>query len=219
MPAANVIQLRQLLAEKFPGLRTRAEDLSPAPQPRWPTGLPGIDALPPGALTEIVAAPGHGGALWLTHLLSRALAENRLVAVNDGSDSLDVTALDRDLSHLLWVRCRAAEEALKAADLLLRDGNLPLILLDLAANPAAQLRKIPATTWYRFQRLVEATSAIAVTFTPRALVSSAQTRLTLSARFSLAALETEHTATLQMLSMEIADARTADNPEAWQQTA
>src|SRR5207253_11068771 len=27
MPAANVIQLRQLLSEKFPGLRTRADEL------------------------------------------------------------------------------------------------------------------------------------------------------------------------------------------------
>ena len=50
------------------------------------------------------------------------------------------------LSRLLWVRCRGAAEAMKAADLILRDGNLPLVLLDLAGNPPAQFWDIPATT-------------------------------------------------------------------------
>src|SRR4051812_16945199 len=111
MPAANVIQLRQLLAEKFPGLRTRADELTAAPRGRWPIGLAQLDGplrggLAGGALTELVAIPGAGGALLLTAILRRALGENRLVAVIDGSDSLDVTQLGDELARLLWVRCR-----------------------------------------------------------------------------------------------------------------
>ena len=51
---------------------------------------------------------------------------------------------------------RNALDAVKAVDLLLRDGNFPLVVLDLVLNDSAELRKIPQTNWYRLQRLVEA---------------------------------------------------------------
>jgi multidrug efflux pump subunit AcrA (membrane-fusion protein) len=60
-----------------------------------------------------------------------------------------------DLSRLLWVRCRQASEALQAADILLRDRNFPLVVLDLKLNPSTQLRRIPGTVWHRFGRLLE----------------------------------------------------------------
>jgi RecA/RadA recombinase len=213
MPAANIIELRQLLAERFPGLRTRAEELSTARHAFWPTGLPPLDArlrggLPKSALTEVVGEErGAGSALLMTALIHRALSENKFVAVIDGQDALDVTQLGGDLSRLLWVRCRAADEALKAADLILRDGNLPLVLLDLVSNPAAQLRKIPATTWYRFQRLMEQASAVCVVLTPRAMVPPAQVRITLRGRFSLKALEREPRELLGELKLEVAEVR------------
>src|ERR1041385_3042078 len=61
MRGTNIIQLRQLLKEKFPGLRTNPEEFSPDTRTFWPTGLPQIDTLlqggfAKGALTEIVAA-------------------------------------------------------------------------------------------------------------------------------------------------------------------
>ncbi len=213
MPAANIIELRQLLAERFPGLRTRADELSASKHAFWPTGISQLDGplhggLAKGALTEIVAEQhGSGSTLLMTALIHRALAENKFTAVIDGQDSLDVTQLGDDLSRLLWLRCRSTEEALKAADLLLRDGNLPLVLLDLVSNPEAQLRKIPATTWYRFQRLVEQTSAVCVVLVPRPMVAPAQVRVTLHSRFSLHALEREPQELLRELKMEVAEAR------------
>jgi hypothetical protein len=213
MPAANIIELRQLLAERFPGLRMRADELSAAKHAFWPTGLPQLDeplrgGLGKGALAEVTAERhGSGSTLLMTALIHQALRENKFVAVIDGQDSLDVTQLGEDLSRLLWVRCRSAEEALKAADLLLRDGNLPVVLLDLVSNPAAQLRKIPATTWYRFQRLIEQTSAVCVVFTPRVMVAPAQVRIALRSRFSLKALEREPQELLRELKVEIAEAR------------
>jgi hypothetical protein len=213
MPAANIIELRQLLAERFPGLRMRADGLSAVKHAFWPTGLPQLDeplrgGLALSALAEVTAEQrGSGSALLMTALIQRALRENKFAAIIDGQDSLDVTQLGEDLSRLLWVRCRSAEEALKAADLLLRDGNLPLVLLDLVSNPASQLRKIPATTWYRFQRLIEQTSAVCVVFTPRVMVAPAQMRIALRSRFSLEALEREPEELLRELKVEIAEAR------------
>lgn len=213
MPAANIIELRQLLAERFPGLRTRADELTAAKHTFWPTGVPQLDGplrggLNKGALAEIVAErPGCGSTLLMTTLIQRGLGENTFTAVIDGQDSLDVTQLNGDLSRLLWVRCRSAVEALKAADLLLRDGNLPLVLLDLASNPAAQLRKIPATTWYRFQRLLEQTSAVCVVMVPRPMVSPAQVRVTLRSRFSIQALDREPQELLSELKLNVTEAR------------
>jgi hypothetical protein len=213
MPAANIIQLRQLLAERFPGLRTRADELSTARHAVWPTGLPQLDqplrgGFPKGALSEIISERRSSGSTFLmTALLHRALNENKFTTVIDGQDSLDVTQLGEDLSRLLWVRCRSAEEALKAADLLLRDGNLPLVLLDLASNTAIQLRKIPATTWYRFQRLIEQTSTVCLVLTPRPMVAPAHVRVTLHSKFSLAALERESQDLLRELKLEVTEAR------------
>lgn len=213
MPAANIIELRQLLAERFPGLRTRADELPTAKQAFWPTGVPQLDTplhggLNKGALAEIVSErPGSGGTLLMTALLRRALSENKFTTLIDGQDSLDVTQLGADLSRLLWVRCRSAAEALKAADLILRDGNLPLVLLDLAANPAVQLRKIPATTWYRFQRLLEQTSAVCVVMAPRPMVAPAQVRITLRSRFSIQALDREPQELLSELKLDVTEAR------------
>lgn len=213
MPAANIIELRQLLAERFPGLRTRADELSAAKHAFWPTGVPQLDeplrgGLARGGLTEIIAEQrGTGSALLMTALIHRALSENKFVAAIDGQDSLDVTQLSGDLSRLLWVRCRSTAEALKAADLLLRDGNLPLVLLDLASNPSAQLRKIPATTWYRFQRLIEQTSAVCVVLAPGPMVAPAQVRIILRSRFSLKALEREPQELLRELKVEVAETR------------
>jgi hypothetical protein len=213
MPAANIIELRQLLAERFPGLRTRADEFSATKHAFWPTGLAQLDdplrgGLAKGALVEVVAEQhGSGSALLMTALVHRALGENKFVAVIDGQDSLDVTQLGGDLSRLFWVRCRSTDEALKAADLLLRDGNLPLVVLDLVSNPAVQLRKIPATTWYRFQRLIEQTSAVCVVLAPRPMVAPAQVRITLRSRFSLHALERERQELLRELKAEIAETR------------
>ena len=211
MVAANILQLRQVLAEKFPGLRTRLSESPPVPRDFWRTGLPQIDGplrggLPIGALTEIVAEKrGSGSASLISAMVRQAFSQNRLVALIDAQDSFDVTQAGEDLSRLLWVRCRSAEEALKAADMLLRDGNLPLILLDLAINPAKEIRQIQPTTWYRFQRLIEQTSTVCLVFTPRALVNPAQTRVVLQSIFSLDALEGNPDDLVRELKMEVTD--------------
>ena len=79
------------------------------------------------------------------------------MALIDGRDSFDPCALDNSiLRQLLWVRCTKALEAIKAADLLLRDGNFPLVIVDLILNLAGRIAQNSANNLvYRLQRLVE----------------------------------------------------------------
>src|SRR3954466_1963614 len=148
--AANIVQLRQLLRKKFPGLRTRADELPVKKRDGWASGIAVLDArlgggFPKSAISEVIAPHrGSGSALLLLQLLRRAAKQNQFVALVDGLNSFDATIVEQhSLDHLLWLRCHTADEAVKATDLVLRDGNLPIVLLDLALNPDAQLRKIP----------------------------------------------------------------------------
>jgi len=194
-PTSGIVQLRRLLAERFPRVRTWTEEAPAGSPAHRPTGLPRLDALLQGglaqnAITE-VAAPGHGagGALFLRVLLQQTHRAGQWMGLIDGQDSFDPGALPQAvLSRLFWVRCQTAEEALKAADILLRDRNLPLVALDLKMNPAAQLRKISGTTWYRLQRVVRQTATALVVLTPHPMIAGAGTRLMLESRLTLDAL-------------------------------
>ena len=212
MMPANVIQLRQLLSEKFPEARMRLDGPRDTEANRWPTGLPQIDkplqgGLPKGAIVEFAGAKKcSGSATLVREILTNAARRNEIVALIDGSDSLDLARIEqRVLSRLLWIRCKAADDALKASDLVLRDNNLPLVLIDLKLNPEKQLRKIPMTVWYRFQRLVEETSAICMVFTPYPMVSRVQTRIAFNSAFSLEALEKDPGELLNQLKLEVSD--------------
>ena len=87
------------------------------------------------------------------------------------------------------VRCQAAVEAVKAADLLLRDGNFPLVVLDLVFNPTEELRKIPQSNWYRLQRLVEAAPTAFLVLTRQSIISSAQLKMSLDNAWRLSDLD------------------------------
>jgi len=192
-PRANIVQLRDLLGQRFPRVRMTVPEKLPA-RPSFATGLPQIDGLlqgglPKGAVTELISAQG-GGALVLRRILRIAGQNRQRIALIDGSDGLDPCALNSELmAGLLWVRCSDAAQALKAADLVLRDGNMGLVILDLHHNPASQLRTIPGTTWYRLQRIIEPTPTALLAITPHAMVSSAEVRLSLAHQFTLKSWE------------------------------
>src|SRR5471030_3134074 len=132
MPAApeKLATLRYLLAERFPAApRVAVRALR--------TGLAAIDdtagGLPLGAVTELVcAALSCGGHLLLGQLLTVTRTARQRVALIDGSDSFDPASYPADLlAHLVWIRCAGTAVALQAADLLTRDANFGLIVLDL----------------------------------------------------------------------------------------
>lgn len=187
--SSKLIDLRQLLSERFPQTFAPAAD-------RLATGLPAIDqaiagGLPKNAITELISPNlSAGSALLIYALLQNAHRDGHFLALVDGRDSFDPQPMgNAQLRNLLWVRCAKAFEAVQAADLLLRDGNFPLVVLDLVLNAPEELRKIPQTNWYRLQRLVEAAPAAFLVLTRASIISSAQLKLTLENAWSLADLE------------------------------
>lgn len=214
LPVSNIVQLRQVLAEKFPGIRIGSEPAPVRDVPVWSTGVVALDEVLPGglpraAVTELCAPENSwGSALVLRQLIRNAAATRQWLALIDGSDCFDAGAFDNaTLEHLLWVRCQNAGEAIKATDLILRDGNLPVIVLDLALNPARELRKIPSSTWYRFQRLVEEGSAAFLVITPSPMASSAKHRLFLQGQMPRDAFHLTETQLLDRVVIEPAESQ------------
>ena len=185
----KIIDLRNLLAIRFP----QAPMLVGT---RLVTGLASFDqaiggGLPKGAITELISPRGNAGSASLIHVfIHGAYRDKYFVALIDGRDSFDACALATSiLRQLLWMRCTNALEAVKAADLLLRDGNFPLVIVDLILNSPEELRKIPQTTWYRLQRLVESVPTACLVLTRYEMVGSAQLKLVLENSWNLETLE------------------------------
>jgi nicotinic acid mononucleotide adenylyltransferase len=63
------------------------------------------------------------------------------------------------------------------------------VVLDLVLNAADELRKIPQTSWYRLQRLVETIPTACLVLTRRSMISSAQLKLVLENGWTLPDLQ------------------------------
>jgi len=190
---AIILDLRKLLAGQFP---RRGTDAGIVHDPdRLATGVETLDevlgdGLAPGKITELVGDGSNSGSSQVIHALLRHASEaGRFLALVDGADSFDVDAApEACLPRLLWVRCRQVPEALQAADLLLRDRNFPLVVLDLKLSPASQLRRIPGSVWHRFGRLLEQHRSTLLVVTPQPLVNGAHWRVQVEGRLGLEAL-------------------------------
>jgi hypothetical protein len=141
-----------------------------------------------------------------------------LIDVSDAFDPHSATAAGVNLERLLWVRCGAnpqsfaysrqrrkaqsreewerrrredpVEQALRATDLLLQSSGFGLVVIDLAGVPLKTARRIPLTTWFRFQRAVENTATILLVIGEQACAQSCAAmqlvlNSVLSSRFSV----------------------------------
>src|ERR1700756_879544 len=187
--SAKIIDLRKLLAERFPhpAVTTATRLFTHLPLLDQPTG----GGLPRGAITELISPRTSAGSASLIHaFICGAYRGNYFVALIDGHDSFDPCGLDNVLlQHLFWIRCSKASEAIKAADLLLRDGNFQLVIVDLVLNSPEELRKIPQTNWYRLQRLPGLSPPSWSGLTRYEMVGSAQLKLVLENSWNLETLE------------------------------
>ena len=189
---AVIIDLRKALSERFPARSAPAASV-------LTTGLRFLDrtssgGLPKSAITELITPRPSAGSASLLHALLRAAQQDRhFVALIDGSDSFDPGSSDNSaLRYLLWVRCRKAFDAINAADFLLRDGNFPLVIVDLVLNTPEELRKIPQTSWYRLQRLAEAVPTACLIINRQGIVGGAQLKIVLENSWTLQTLEKEN---------------------------
>jgi len=174
-----------------PPRETEPTGPSPTPLSDWQSREA---SFPSGAITEI--SPEHP-ACGISLLVSTLLASEEddaphpglPLALIDARDQFDPDSFSvEDCRKILWLRCHETQQALQAADLLLRDGNLPRILLDLSCLPPRELQRIPRSSWHRLRQLAESTQATLLALTPTPFIPGTALRLTLTHRLTLADL-------------------------------
>ncbi len=187
MPAAiDISELRASLRKKFPAAH-RNEISQKAAEPA--TTYQSTIHFDPGTINEVVSSsPSQGVSLLISYLLEQS-DELPLVLI-DGRDSFDPASHGNELCcRLFWIRCISTDQMIKTADLLIRDGNLPLILLDLHLVALRELSRIPSSLWQRFRNEARDSGCALAVLSPRATVSSAHTRYFLEGAFTLDHLE------------------------------
>lgn len=182
---ANIIAFRDFLRARFPEAHA-PQILDEQPVVKGVSCIESLD-LRKGAITEVVASrPGTGAALLMAGLLQREAACRELTALVDGSDTFDPWSLcPAALERMLWVRCREPNKAIRASDLLLRDGNIPLVILDLQSHTMQAVQGLPSSVWHRLRMLAEKSGTCLCAFTPVRVVNCAQTRASLQHRWEL----------------------------------
>jgi recombination protein RecA len=132
------------------------------------TGIPSLDSLagglPRGAITEIFGSASSGRTSLLLSILAAATTRQEACALVDASDTFDPASsavAGVDLAKLLWIRCAGnPEHALQAADWLVQGGGFAFVVLDLGDLSPGTARRIPLTSWFRFQRAIENTPTV-----------------------------------------------------------
>jgi hypothetical protein len=151
---------------------------------------PALLEFPAGTLAEVVAAgPAAGLTLVIAGLLGEPteICPHPEMALVDGADGFDPASFSAAAcARLLWVRCRSALEMVKAADLLVHDGNLPLVLLDATGLEPRELLALPASAWWRLKQGAAQSGCRLVVLAPLRVVTAARVRLSWSAELELA---------------------------------
>jgi len=143
--------------------------------------------LPRGCLTEVCGPASSGRTSVLLAALAAATQRQEVCALVDISDAFNphsAAAAGVNFERLLWVRCggnkqrsysprryrdteiknerieKPVEQALRVTDLLLQSGGFGMVMIDLGDTPLKMARRIPLTSWFRFQRAVEHTPTV-----------------------------------------------------------
>ncbi|HSZ00717.1 MAG TPA: hypothetical protein VK788_14560 [Terriglobales bacterium] len=143
--------------------------------------------LPRGCLTEICGPASSGRTSVLLAALAAATQRQEVCALVDISDAFNphsAAAAGVNFEKMLWVRCggskqkagspqrhrdtekkngkieKPVEQALRVTDLLLQSGGFGFVIIDLGDTSLKMARRIPLTSWFRFQRAVEHTATV-----------------------------------------------------------
>ena len=180
---------------------TAAPERTPRPSDTvLPTGLTLLDqrldgGLPRGQMSEVVGPRSSGRATLMCAALAAATGRGELTALVDPLDTFDpesAAATGVGLERLLWLRGegttmgawpqreagkgleRLLERALKALNLVLQAGGFDLIVLDVAEVPPEAIRRLPFTTWFRLQRVIEGSRTVCLLLGPAPMARSAE---------------------------------------------
>jgi hypothetical protein len=155
-----------LLKQEFAAVLGGPLDWQSRPEPETvDSGVPDI-RLPRGGLTEIFGTASSGRTTLLYSILAAATGRDELCALVDTDDAFDpaaAAAAGVRLDLVLWICCgKAAENALKATDLLIQGGGFGIVALDLGDTRPQTARRISLTSWFRLRRAVEHTPTVLV---------------------------------------------------------
>ena len=201
---ANIVAFRDFLRARFPEAHASMQVPEAAAALSPVFGLEVLD-LCKGAITEVVAPSlSCGAGLLLNELLQHEKTCREFTALVDGCDAFDPWSLESSaLERMLWVRCREPAQAVRATDLLLRDGNIPLVILDLQSHPARAVQSLPSSSWHRLRMLAEKSGCSLCAFTPVRTVTCARTRVRLTQRFDLSDQDKDRATLLSALSLQV----------------
>jgi hypothetical protein len=193
--------LRALITERYgPARSSPFRTLLRTGIPKWDSVTGGIRQ---SATTEICGSSGNC-ALLLDAILQSANSHGVLSAIIDGGNSFEPGDYNaKSQRGILWVSAQNPKSAIQATDLLLRDGNLPLIALDLHGFGSSHLSKIPASTWHRFARLLEQNHSALLVFNSQPLVEGCQTRVTSQSKWSVKELDIQRRQLIESLPIQI----------------
>jgi len=150
-------QIESILESRLPGA------LSFRPELDQQTG-----GIPRGCLTEICGPTSSGRTTVLLSVMREMTQQGECCALIDCGNAFNpFSAQGVDLRRVLWVRCNGRrtrltpiDKALRATDLVINAGGFGLVVLDLGDVPEQIARRVPLTSWYRFRRAVEDTTAV-----------------------------------------------------------
>lgn len=192
-------EARRVLAERFPEAVLPRER---AWRADW-TALDAAGGLPLACVSEVCGEVASG-RMFLHRVLATVRQRDEWAGVVEAGCSFDFqSARGIGWGKVLVVCAADAGQAVKAADLLVRDANLPLVLLDLQTAPRRSLGRIPASTWHRFRQLTERSGTGLVVLTPQPIVEAARTRIVLRGRWDLAALTRPRRELIDELDVQI----------------
>ncbi|MBK1835494.1 hypothetical protein [Roseibacillus ishigakijimensis] len=180
MSTPSVLALRRQLSARFPAAHAGRKE----PESHHFQSLP---PLPKATLSELVSPPEVTGlGLVLAELLAQSRGEEQTppLALIDPGDHFDPASYSVH-RPLLWLRAPSLKKALQAADLLVRDGNIPLVLLDCSLTPLPEVRQIPPSSWYRLRALAEASGTLLLALTSTPTLPAATTRYQLTSALTL----------------------------------
>jgi len=206
--------LRALVEGKFPNRSVR-------PGRRRRIGCRALDdesgGLRTGAVTEVTGS-SSGVQVLLAALLESAVREGFHVGLVDASRSFHPADWPTNqLNRMLWVMCNDPRLAVQAVDFLIRDGNLPFLVLDLQGMQ--EVGKVPASSWHRFHRLVEQSEIALLVLSSRPVVEGAAMRIVAHRAGHLAARLSERQKLVEQLDLQIFERGAVEFAEPIRKTA
>lgn len=188
-----------------------------------PTGATSLDrelggGYAPGRITEIVEPVASRGVQSLIHhAVAQARRRQQYIALVDTPNHFDPQSESTEnLQSLLWVRTTRASEVVQACDILIRDGNFPLLLIDLRLPAHTRRHFIRPAQWYRLQHVCEQSRIAFAAFTAESMIPCAHFRLQLTQPLSLAMFDPSANHVLPGIECEVLKRRLLPDTDAAQ---